>query len=65
MNNWINFKTWLLMSALVAFVEYGKASDNENYLNQYGFLTIALQIILGGFFWGVIFTFIFNKIKGK
>ena len=51
------------MMALQAVVEFDKSNRNPEYFNENGILTIILTIGIGGFFWAVVITFFYKKIK--
>ena len=58
MNSWLNKKYFLIAAGLMSIVQVSKFIDGKSSL-----IEALLAIVFGGFFWGVIATFIAKKIS--
>jgi len=60
MNSWLNIKYFLVATLLMSIVQVSKFMDGKSTLVE-----SILAIVAGGFVWGVVATFIGNKISKK
>ena len=58
MGKWLNLKFFIIAAFLNLAIQVDKLNKEQSTI-----IEAALAVIVGGFFWGVIFTFISNKFN--
>lgn len=58
MEKWLNLKYFLIAALLNLAIQIDKLNKGQSSI-----IEAVLAVVVGGFFWGVIATFISNKFK--